>query len=115
MTRSCSAENQYVTLENKRKVEMSMHQHEDETNHEHEGHSTSKSHVLMMALCCILPLVAIVTFGSLSWKPLPAFLCCSPVPLIHVSNDVAKPAAWEKRSGRKAWTFKPVGKASRKN
>jgi hypothetical protein len=42
-----------------------MHQHGDETDHEHESHSTSKSHGLMMALCCILPMVAIVSLFAI--------------------------------------------------
>jgi len=37
------------------------------------------------------------------------------MPLIHVSDDVARLVAQEKRSGGKAWALKPVGKALRNN
>ncbi|MGA2768385.1 MAG: hypothetical protein ABSF24_08745 [Candidatus Bathyarchaeia archaeon] len=57
-----------------------MHQHEDETDHGYESQSTSKSHVLMMALCCILPLVAIASllaiFPGSPYLLFPAVLLC---------------------------------------
>jgi hypothetical protein len=42
-----------------------MQQPENETDHEHESHLTSKSHMLVMALCCMLPLVAIVSLPAI--------------------------------------------------
>jgi hypothetical protein len=57
-----------------------MHQHEDETDHKHEGHSASNTHMLIMILCCIIPLVAVASFLAIfpenPYLLFSAFLLC---------------------------------------
>lgn len=74
---------------------------EDQHDHEKENAQANNRHMIMMVLCCAIPMIA--PGGRLcivSWKPLPGFYGISSMPVNDGVHAFAKLVHSKKESGR---------------